>query len=63
MLKLSAKHKRGLALSLVMAATLYISFIVWTGYEEIARATARLGWTGWLLLLGCSFKAGFLRRH
>ena len=61
MLKLSAKHKRGLALSLVMAASLYISFIVWTGYEEIARATARLGWTGWLLLLGCSFGNYLLR--
>ena len=61
MLKLSSKQKRGLALSLVMAAAFYISFIVWTGYEEIARATARLGWTGWLLLLGCSLANYLLR--
>lgn len=61
MLNLSHRQKRALALSLVLAAMLYLGFIFLTGYQEIVTAVTRLGWTGWLLLLGCSFTNYLLR--
>ena len=61
MLNLIHRQKRALALSLVMAATLYLVFILLTGYEAIFAAVSRLGWSGWLLLLSCSLSNYLLR--
>jgi uncharacterized protein (TIRG00374 family) len=61
MLNLSYGQKRALALSLVVAATLYLVFILLTGYEAILTAVLRLGWSGWLLLLTCSLTNYLLR--
>jgi len=61
MLDFSHRQKRALALSLVIAATLYLTVIFLTGYENILTAITRLGWHGWLLILGCSFSSYILR--
>ena len=61
MLNLSPRQKRTLALSLVITATLYLSFIFLIGYQDILEATTRLGWHGWLLILTCSLANYLLR--
>jgi uncharacterized protein (TIRG00374 family) len=61
MLDFGHRQKRALALSLVIAATLYLSVIFLTGYEDIMTAMMHLGWHGWLLILGCSLSNYILR--
>ncbi len=61
MLNLSQHQARTLALSVGIAATLYLIFIFLVGYEEILEATVRLGWSGWLFILGCSLTNYLLR--
>jgi uncharacterized protein (TIRG00374 family) len=61
MLDLGVRQKRTLALSLVIAATLYLSVVFLIGYESILAAMTRLGWHGWLLILACSFSNYVLR--
>jgi glycosyltransferase 2 family protein len=61
MLVFSSYQKRALALSLVIAATLYLVVIFFTGYENILAAMARLSWLDWLLILTCSFVNYVLR--
>ena len=52
--QLSARHKRALSLSLLIAALLYLSMAVIGGYDNFILLVEKLGITGWLLLLGCS---------
>lgn len=61
MFDLDSRHKRMLSLSLVLAAGLYLTVILLTGYENIFAAMSRLGWQGWLILLACSFSNYLLR--
>ncbi len=61
MLNLSHRQKRSLALSLVMAATLYLIVIFLIGYRDILEAATRLGWHGWLFILICSLTNYLLR--
>jgi len=61
MFDLEQRHKRTLALSLVLAATLYLVVIIMSGYETILAAMTRLGWQGWLIILSCSFTNYILR--
>ncbi len=64
MLDLLVRHKRALALSLMLTALLYLTAILLSGYEQIMAAAARPGWSGWLLLLlasFCSYVFRFLR--
>ena len=61
MLDFSSHQKRALALSLVIAAALYLAVILFTGYESILAAMARLSLHDWLLLLTCSFANYVLR--
>jgi uncharacterized protein (TIRG00374 family) len=61
MFDLDQRHKRTLALSLVLAATLYLAVIFVSGYETIFAAMTRLGWQGWFFLLACSFSNYSLR--
>ena len=61
MLNLSFRQKRSLALSLVLAATLYLTFIFLIGYQDILDAITRLGWYGWALILACSLTNYLLR--
>jgi uncharacterized protein (TIRG00374 family) len=61
MLDFGHHQKRALALSLVMAAALYLAVIFFTGYERILAAMARLGWHGWVFILACSYSNYVLR--
>lgn len=61
MLNFSPHQKRALALSLVIAAALYLVVIFFTGYESILTVMARLNWHDWLLILTCSFLNYVLR--
>lgn len=61
MLNLSHRQKRTLALSLVMAATLYLTFIFLIGYRNILETITHLGWHGWILILACSLTNYLLR--
>jgi uncharacterized protein (TIRG00374 family) len=61
MLGFSPHQKRALALSLVIAAALYLVVIFFTGYENILAAMDRLSWHDWLLILTCSFTNYVLR--
>jgi uncharacterized protein (TIRG00374 family) len=61
MLDLSRRQVRALALSLVVAATLYLIIISLVGYQEITAAVSRLGWQGWILILVCSLTNYLLR--
>ena len=61
MLNLSHRQKRTLSLSIVIAATLYLTFIFLVGYQDIMIAVTSLGWHGWLLILACSFTNYLLR--
>lgn len=61
MFDLEPRHKRTLALSLVLAAALYLTVILMSDYKTIFAAMARLGWQGWLIILGCSFTNYILR--
>jgi len=55
MLTLSHKQRRILAVSLMVVAALYLAAVGVTGYDAFIHAAARLGWSGWLLILCCSF--------
>lgn len=61
MLNSGGRQKRALALSLVLAALLYLVFILLTGYESMLAAASRLGLAGWLLLLASSLVNYLLR--
>jgi uncharacterized protein (TIRG00374 family) len=61
MLNLSHRQKRTLALSLMIAAGLYLIIIFLIGYQDILLAVTRLGWHGWLFILACSFSNYLLR--
>lgn len=57
----SLRHRRAIILSLGMTALLYLIVILLTGWHEAAQAFARLGISGALVLLGCSFVSYLLR--
>ncbi len=61
MLNLSPRHKKMLAFSLVITASLYLGVVLYTGYDNFSDMARRLGWSGWLLILGCSFMNYLLR--
>lgn len=52
---------RILAVSLVLAALLYLGFALYGGLDRVAGILARLGLSGWLILLGCSLLNYLLR--
>ena len=52
--QLSARHKRALSLSLLIAALLYLSMAFVGGYDTFILLVETLGITGWLILFGCS---------
>lgn len=57
----SRRHRRAIILSLLIAAVLYLTVVIATGYEQAWQAFSRLGIGGWLLLLSCSFCTYLLR--
>jgi len=57
----SRRHRRAIILSLLLAALLYLTVVLATGYEQAWQAFSRLGPGGWLLILSCSFSTYLLR--
>lgn len=57
----SLRHRRAIILSLSLAASAYLIAIFITGTDEAWQAFKRLGSSGWLLLLSCSFGSYVLR--
>lgn len=57
----SLRHRRAIILSLAITALIYLIAVIATGAGEAARAFSRLGITGGLLLLACSFSSYLLR--
>jgi uncharacterized protein (TIRG00374 family) len=61
MQNISNQQKKILALSLLGVATFYLIFVLSTGLDQFLFAAQSLGWTGWLLILTCSFTNYVLR--
>lgn len=57
----SLRHRRAIILSLTLTALLYLIVVMLTGRDEAAQAFSRLGISGALVLLGCSFVSYLLR--
>lgn len=57
----SLRHRRAIILSLTLTAMLYLIVVILSGRHEASQALARLGVTGGLFLLGCSFVSYLLR--
>lgn len=57
----SHRHHRAIILSLAATALIYLVAVVATGSDEASRAFSRLGISGGLLLLACSFGSYLLR--
>ena len=55
MQNISTRQKKLLALSLLGIATFYLIFVFSTGLDQFILSAKSLGWTGWLLILMCSF--------
>ncbi|NOZ38134.1 MAG: flippase-like domain-containing protein [Gammaproteobacteria bacterium] len=60
-LRLTAKQKRSLSLSLLFSAIIYLGFALAAGKQSLLNAATTLGGTGWLLILSCSFTSYLLR--
>lgn len=58
---LSQRHRRAIFLSLALTALLYLIVVILSGRHEAAQAFSRLGFSGGLALLGCSFASYLLR--
>lgn len=58
---LSLKHRKLIILSLLIAAGGYLVVASYIGLDNVTRAFAMLGATGWLLILACSFTSYILR--
>ena len=60
------KQRRTLSLSLIIAALFYLSYVILAGYENLIISISKLGISGCLFLLACSFTnytVRFLRWH
>jgi uncharacterized protein (TIRG00374 family) len=58
---LSAKRKRAIAISLILAGILYLGAVEYLGHAETVAAIAQLGWRGWIFILACSLANYSLR--
>jgi len=58
---ITRQQKRLLALSLVVTAALYLGFVIGSGFDHFSKTLSRLGFSGWIILLGCSFSNYLLR--
>lgn len=61
MQNISNQQKKILAISLIGVATFYLIFVLATGLDQFIAAAQSLGWTGWLIILMCSFTNYVLR--
>lgn len=63
---LSARHKRAIAISVLLTGLLYLLAIEYVGHNEVLGAIGRLPWSGWALILACSlsnYGLRFIRWH
>jgi len=60
-LLLSRRHRRKIIVSMILAALLYLSVVVYLGYEQALSAFVKIGMTGWVVLLFCSFSSYSIR--
>lgn len=58
---LSAKQRKAIVFSLVLAAAAYLGVVILTGFDDIRMAFQQIGLLGWTLLLFCSFFNYFIR--
>ncbi len=58
---LSTKQRKTVIFSLVLAATIYLGVVIWSGYDNIWIAFQQIGSLGWALLLLCSLLNYLLR--
>lgn len=58
---LSRKHRRAIAVSVLLAGLLYLVGMEFVGRDAVLDAMSRLGWAGWGLVLACSLANYLLR--
>ena len=58
---LSSRHRRVIILSLILAAVLYLTVVVVTGFEQAISAFQSIGISGWLMLFTASLANYSLR--
>mgnify|MGYP002621121188 CR=1 FL=1 len=57
----SARHRRGILVSLLLSAAIYLAVVFYIGYDDVAAVFSRTSVLFWVILLACSFSNYVIR--